>query len=86
MKSKIVAAVLAFFLGALGIDFFYLNDTKKGLIVLITFFVADLLCLVFVGFFILGALGIWALVRTVLYLISSDENFEKKYVVKPVAK
>lgn len=34
-KSKVVAGVLAIFLGSLGIHHFYLGNTKKGVIALL---------------------------------------------------
>ena len=52
-KSKVVAILLSFFLGALGVDRFYLGYTTLGIIKLIT-------C---------GGLGIWALIDFIMIVI-----------------
>lgn len=75
MKSRIVAAVLAWFLGTLGIHQFYVGNTKRGLIYLL---VSVITC----GF---GAIVIWILsiVDMVKYLqCKDDEEFNEKYVKK----
>jgi len=54
-KSKIVAALLCFFLGGLGIHRFYLGYTLIGIIQLLTF----------------GGCGIWALIDFILILVGS---------------
>lgn len=57
-KSKLIAALLALFLGWLGIHSFYLGYNKKGLIQLL------------VGVCCLGAIGgIWGIVDCILILI-----------------
>lgn len=75
MKSRIVAAVLAWFLGTLGIHQFYVGNTKRGLIYLL---VSVITC----GF---GSIVIWILsiVDMVKYLqCKDDEEFNEKYVKK----
>ncbi len=75
MKSKVVAAVLAFFLGTYGIHEFYIGNTKRGLIYLIV-------TLITCG---LGGIIIWilSLVEMVKYLkCKDDEEFNEKYVKK----
>jgi TM2 domain-containing membrane protein YozV len=68
-RNKIVAAVLAFFLGTLGIHRFYLGRTGSGVVMLL------LTCT------IVGALvtGIWAFVDAVRYLLMSDAEFAQRY-------
>ncbi len=75
MKSKVVAAVLAFFLGAYGIHEFYIGNVKRGIIYLL---VTICTC----GF---GGIIIWilSLVEMVKYLqCKDDEEFNEKYVKK----
>ncbi len=64
-KSRITAALLAFFLGGLGIHKFYLGQTIQGLLYLI-------FCWTFIPALI-------AFIEFIIYLCSSDENFAKKY-------
>jgi TM2 domain-containing membrane protein YozV len=73
-KDKITAALLAFFLGGLGIHKFYLNRPGAG--------IAMLLISVF-GFLLVGLptliICIIAFVEFIIYLTLSDEEFEKRY-------
>lgn len=67
-KSKIVAALLFFFFGTLGIGNFYLHQNKLGMAKLILSIVGFVTSILLVGIFILAALGIWALVEMILVL------------------
>lgn len=72
-KSKVAAALLAFFLGGLGIHEFYLGRTGAG--------VAFLLATILTGWlifplFIIGAIN---LIQTIYYLSMSDSAFAAKY-------
>ena len=69
-KSKIAAALLAFFLGGLGIHKFYLGYTGVGVIYL-------LLTLTLIGALISGPLS---LIDFVIYLTKSDQDFDRVYV------
>jgi len=65
VKSKIVAAILAFLLGGIGVHKFYLGQTGKGILYLI-------LCWTYIP-------GIIAFIEGIMMLCSSDENFQTKY-------
>ncbi len=64
-KSKIIAILLAWFLGGFGIHKFYLGKTGAGIFYLLFFwtFVPSLL----------------ALIDIVVMLVEGDESFNKKY-------
>lgn len=64
VKSKIVAGLLAIFLGTFGIHKFYLNQAKMGLLYLVFFwsFIPTL-----VGF-----------IEGLIYLLQSDERFRER--------
>jgi TM2 domain-containing membrane protein YozV len=65
MKSKIVAALLAFFLGGFGIHKFYLGEGVAGVIYL-------LFCWTFIP-------GIIAFFEFIGLLLTSDQVFDAKY-------
>lgn len=64
-KSRVVAALLAFFLGWFGAHKFYLNRGGWGLIYLI--------------FFWTGIPALVAFVECILFLVMSDAEFDFKY-------
>ena len=64
-KNRYLAAILAIFLGAFGIQYFYLGQIKKGL-----------LCVFFYWTFIPTALG-W--LQGLQMLLMSDQSFKAKY-------
>lgn len=68
-RNKIVAALLAFFLGVFGVHRFYLGRNGSGIVMLL------LTC----TFFGLAITGIWAFVDFVRYLIMSDDDFARRY-------
>lgn len=65
MKSRIVAALLAFFLGGFGAHKFYLNKNGKGFLYLI-------FCWTYIPTII-------AFFECIGYLLKSDEEFQEKY-------
>jgi TM2 domain-containing membrane protein YozV len=68
-RNKIVAALLAFFFGPLGLHRFYLGRTGSGIVMLVlTMTVAGLLVSV-----------PWALIDMIRYLIMSDCEFAERY-------
>ncbi|MBO8477577.1 MAG: TM2 domain-containing protein [Bacteroidetes bacterium] len=67
-KDKLVAGLLAIFLGYLGIHYFYLGKTTGGIITIVLS-----LC----------TCGLWSvvtLIQGILMLVSTDEAFAEKYV------
>ncbi len=65
VKSKIAAALLAFFLGGFGIHKFYLGKVGSGILYL-------LFCWTGIPAFV-------ALIEAIMYLCTSDENFMIKF-------
>lgn len=63
MKNKTTAALLALFLGVLGVHRFYLKQFWLGLLYLLT----------------LGFYGIGALIDFIVFITMKDERFDEKY-------
>ncbi len=72
-KSKVVAALLAFFLGDFGIHKFYLGKTGQGMIYLI------LTVLFFWTVIIPFIIAIICWIEAVIYLTMDDKTFAEKY-------
>ena len=70
-KSKLVAGLLAIFLGTFGVHNFYLGYTGKAVTQLVLSIVGILLCCVVVGVFIVMGVGIWGLVEGIMILTGS---------------
>ena len=74
-KNKIVAALLAFFLGWLGIHKFYLGKTTAGIIML--------LCGT-IGWVLFAIppmiIGVIAFIEFIIYLLKTDGDFHRDYV------
>lgn len=74
-KSKIVAGILALFLGGFGIHKFYLGCTTAGIIMLVLFLL---------GFILLGIpsfiIAVISFIESLIYFFKSDDNFEDIYV------
>ncbi|OON38451.1 hypothetical protein BTJ39_18540 [Izhakiella australiensis] len=64
-KSKIAAALLAFFLGGFGVHKFYLGQVGLGILYLLFFWTAIPAIIAFIEF--------------IIYLCMSDEKFARKY-------
>lgn len=76
-KSKLVAGLLAIFLGQFGIHWFYLGNNKVGLLQLILFLIGLPLCFLFIGLPIVIGVRIWAFVdaiRIFMGSINADSN------------
>ncbi|MEA3038245.1 MAG: hypothetical protein QOE79_758 [Sphingomonadales bacterium] len=68
-RNKVVAALLAFFFGPLGLHRFYLGRTGSGIVMLV-------LSLTVAGLMVTVP---WALIDTIRYLIMSDREFAERY-------
>lgn len=75
-KNKMVAGLLAIFLGGLGIHKFYLGYSKAGVIMICVTILGSFL--LFLGPIIMGVIG---LIEGIMYLMKSDAEFEQIYVV-----
>ncbi|OTG65756.1 hypothetical protein B9T25_11250 [Acinetobacter sp. ANC 4470] len=64
-KNRIVAAILAFFLGGFGVHKFYLGQIGWGIIYL-------LFCWTFIP-------ALVAFIEFIIYLCTSDKDFARKY-------
>lgn len=76
-KNRIVAALLAFFLGGFGFHKFYLGYNGAGLVMLACALLGWILFLIPTGI-------VWliALIEAVIYLTRSDEAFHLRYEVE----
>jgi TM2 domain-containing membrane protein YozV len=75
-KSKTAAALLAFFLGQLGIHRFYAGKVGTGIVMLLLTIIGYATIAFVVGFFVLAAVGIWILVDFIMILMGKfrDKN------------
>jgi len=64
MKKRSTAIILCLLLGGLGAHRFYVGETGKGILYIITF-----------G----GFLGLIPLIDLIIWILGSDESFDKKY-------
>mgnify|MGYP002523676882 CR=1 FL=1 len=71
-RDKLVAGLLAIFLGSLGIHKFYLGYTKSGIVMLLVS-----LLTFGIGAFVMEVIG---LIEGILYLTKSDAEFYQTYV------
>ncbi len=67
-KSKIVAGLLAIFLGCFGVHNFYLGYTGKAIAQLVLTIVGMVLTCLFIGVFVILAVEIWGIVEGILIL------------------
>ncbi len=74
-KNKVVAALLAFFLGAFGAHKFYLGKNTAAIIMLLSCLIGWIL--LFIPPIIMSII---AFIEFIIYLVTSDEEFERNYV------
>ena len=80
-NKKVLAGVLAIFLGSLGIHKFILGYQQEGIILLVASAVGYITLCFFVGGFILMATGAIGLIEGIIYLTKTDEEFYKTYQI-----
>lgn len=66
VKSKMVAGLLAIFLGTFGVHNFYLGYTTKAIIQLVVTIVGIVLSCFIIGVFVVFGVWIWAIVEAVM--------------------
>lgn len=85
-KNKIVAGLLALFLGGLGIQYFYIGKTTAGVLVLLINNLIIIPAILVISFFTLGLGSVLLLVEVIFtiqgieMLCLSQEDFDKKFV------
>ncbi|WIM67567.1 NINE protein [Corynebacterium breve] len=72
-KNKIVAAVLAFFLGSFGVHNFYLGYNSKAIAQLSISVIGLITAIIFIGFIMLMITGIWAFVEFIMILLGAGQ-------------
>lgn len=71
-KSKVVAALLAFFLGSYGGHNFYLGYTRRATIQLVMTLMGYLTAIILIGVPVIFAVAIWAFVEFIMILVGSS--------------
>lgn len=71
-KSKILAAVLAFFLGGFGVHNFYLGYTSRGITQLVLYLIGLATSIILVGFVFLVAVGLWVFIEFIMILVGAN--------------
>ncbi|AZA11337.1 TM2 domain-containing protein [Corynebacterium gerontici] len=67
-KNRVIAAVLAFFLGSFGVHNFYLGYNTKGLIQAGLGIFGWLTAIFLIGFLVLAGVSLWALAELILII------------------
>lgn len=86
-KSIGVAYILWLFLGGLGAHRFYLGKTGSGIAMLCLTLIGMITLVVYIGAFILAAVGIWMLVDAFLIpgIVASDANAKRAMIAKEIS-
>jgi TM2 domain-containing membrane protein YozV len=79
-KSKTAAAILAFFLGSLGIHRFYVGKIGTGIIILILTIIGAATYTFIVGGFVLGVVGLWVLIDFIMILMGKFKDKHGLYL------
>lgn len=78
-NKKMLAGLLAIFLGSLGIHKFILGYQKEGIIMLVITVIGIVLSCIGIGIFVVWAMGLVGLIEGIMYLTKSDEEFYNTY-------
>ena len=78
-NKKMLAGLLALFLGAFGVHKFILGYNKEGIILLSITLVSFILMCVFIGFLTVYIGVIIGIIEGIIYLTKSDEEFYNTY-------
>ena len=79
MKDKIVAGVLALILGTLGIHWFYLNQTSKGVTYLVVTIIGWIFSIIIIGLIPVFVIGVLSLIDGIKLLTMDDNTFNVTY-------
>ncbi len=80
-NKKLLAGLLAIFLGSLGIHKFILGYQKEGIILAIITLAGYILACVGIGILVIMATSAIGLIEGIIYLTKSDEEFYQTYQV-----
>ncbi len=80
-NKKMLAGLLAIFLGSFGVHKFILGYQKEGVILLVATVIGYILTCFVVGIFVLVATGAIGLIEGIIYLTKTDEDFYNTYQV-----
>ena len=80
-NKKVLAGILAIFLGSLGVHKFILGYQKEGFILLGVSIIGYITVCLVIGSFILMAAGVVGIIEGIIYLTKSDEEFYNTYQV-----
>jgi TM2 domain-containing membrane protein YozV len=75
-KQKVTAALLAFFLGTIGVHRFYTGKVGTGIAMAVLTVIGWITSIFVVGYFLVMATGIWALIDFIMILMG---KFTDKY-------
>ncbi|WP_299216598.1 NINE protein [uncultured Dokdonia sp.] len=80
-NKKMLAGLLAIFVGWLGVHKFVLGYQKEGIIMLVISIIGIVLSCIGIGIFVVWAMGLVGLIEGIMYLTKSDEEFYNTYQV-----
>lgn len=80
-NKKVLAGILAIFLGSLGVHKFILGYQKEGFILLGASIIGYITMCFIIGSFIVMAAGVVGIIEGIIYLTKSDEEFFNTYQV-----